>query len=275
MEIGKKLLFFDVDGTLAMIGQKVSDSTKEALQKAQKNGHKIFLSTGRGESGIAPDIDAIGFDGGIYHAGSMAIVNGKKVLDHVVPKEVWHHAMDLVDDLLMQYSIDCNVAAYKNKTYSIDELYERFHVDKDTLRAITCVRSKPFSEYRGQDIYKIVILCESTENMNEVKRRLQGIAKVMSYETFTGDADIVHGDVNFGTDTKATGLYAICDALGVSTEDCIAFGDGMNDYEIIRAAGLGIAMGNGDDEIKRLADRVCESCEDDGIAKELERLGLI
>ena len=54
----------------------------------------------------------------------------------------------------------------------------------------------------------------------------------------------------------------------------IAFGDSMNDAEMLLAAGIGVAMGNAEPEVKELADRVCESVDDDGVARELERMGL-
>ena len=54
----------------------------------------------------------------------------------------------------------------------------------------------------------------------------------------------------------------------------MAFGDSMNDAEMLLAAGIGVAMGNAEQRVKDLADQVCESCDEDGVAKELERMGL-
>ena len=57
--------------------------------------------------------------------------------------------------------------------------------------------------------------------------------------------------------------------------DTIAFGDSMNDYQMIQEAACGVVMGNGDEALKKIADRVCEPVEEDGVIRELERMGLI
>ena len=61
----------------------------------------------------------------------------------------------------------------------------------------------------------------------------------------------------------------------MTTADCIAFGDSMNDSEMLQTAGIGVAMGNASDAVKALADLVCDCCECDGIAKALKQLDLI
>ena len=70
-------------------------------------------------------------------------------------------------------------------------------------------------------------------------------------------------------------MRAVCEALSLSTKDSIAFGDSMNDVEMIEASGLGICMENGYEELKKLADDVCPSVEDDGIYRAFEKYGLI
>ena len=82
-------------------------------------------------------------------------------------------------------------------------------------------------------------------------------------------AEICRKDVN-----KGSAIEGVCRYLGADIADTIAFGDSMNDMAMIRAAGLSVAMGNSEQRIKDAADIVCESCADNGIAKELERLGL-
>ena len=70
-------------------------------------------------------------------------------------------------------------------------------------------------------------------------------------------------------------MVDICNHFGKTAADCIAFGDSMNDAEALAAAGLGIAMGNAEQALKDIADKVCDRCENDGIAKALQALGLI
>ena len=73
-------------------------------------------------------------------------------------------------------------------------------------------------------------------------------------------ADVVEKEAS-----KAEGLKRVCEYFGVPFGQTVAFGDSMNDYEVIRAAGVGVAMGNGDEELKRAADYVTANIEDDGV----------
>ena len=70
-------------------------------------------------------------------------------------------------------------------------------------------------------------------------------------------------------------MELVCAYYGVGIQDTIAFGDSMNDYEMIETAGIGVAMGNACEELKERADAVCEDVCADGVYYELNRLGLV
>ena len=74
---------------------------------------------------------------------------------------------------------------------------------------------------------------------------------------------------------KGLALRKICAYYGMETSQCIAFGDSMNDAEILSAAGIGIAMADSEECVKSFADDICGTCAEDGVAKALVRLGLI
>ena len=71
---------------------------------------------------------------------------------------------------------------------------------------------------------------------------------------------------------KGSGVVHLCERVGVERDDVVAFGDGLNDHEMLTWAGLGVAMGNADAETKRIADEVTASNDDDGVAIVVERL---
>ena len=75
--------------------------------------------------------------------------------------------------------------------------------------------------------------------------------------------------------TKGTGLLKICADAGIPPEATIAFGDSYNDIGMLKAAGVGIAMGNAEDAVKAAADMVTDDCDRDGIAKALKQLGIV
>ena len=75
--------------------------------------------------------------------------------------------------------------------------------------------------------------------------------------------------------SKANGLVRLCEYYGMDISQTVAFGDSMNDYEMIEKAGCGVVMANGDEYLKTIADRICESVQEDGVVRELERMHLI
>ena len=82
--------------------------------------------------------------------------------------------------------------------------------------------------------------------------------------------EVTRADIN-----KGAAILGICSCLKASVFDTISFGDSMNDIMMIRTTGISVAMANAEQRVKDEADIICESCNDDGVAKELERLGLI
>ena len=82
-----------------------------------------------------------------------------------------------------------------------------------------------------------------------------------------GYLDVVQPGVS-----KATGIRALMDAFGIDASEVMAFGDAGNDAEMLRLAGVGVAMGNASDELKSIADLVCDPCEEQGVLKVLEEV---
>ena len=82
-------------------------------------------------------------------------------------------------------------------------------------------------------------------------------------------------EINAQNATKGSALCFLCEKIGVPIWQCMAFGDGTNDYSMLRAAGLGVAMGNASEEVQSCADEVTQTNDEDGVAQMIERvLGL-
>ncbi len=88
-------------------------------------------------------------------------------------------------------------------------------------------------------------------------------------------ADKKGADVVERKASKAVGLARLCDFYKIPLSQTIAFGDSMNDYDIVKAAGIGIAMGNAMDELKRAADYITDAIDQDGIKNACLHFGLI
>ena len=275
-----KLIFLDIDGTIAMPWQKPSRATVEAIQTARSNGHRVFISTGRVEANVAKDVRSIGFDGGIYNAGGRVVVNSTEIMNHPMPVELVKQITDIMEMGKLVYMMEgaYNVYIIRNGDLSPIDL-ERFYASGEPYRIIKdrrCgLQQKWTTEYGKYPVYKIDFLTESRSTAEWLSEKLCAIAKVIRFDTVVPDKSLTIGEVSDWGINKGVALKCICRYLGVDPADCIAFGDSMNDAEILQAAGIGIAMANSDSGVKESADQVCESCEEDGVAKALARLMLI
>ncbi len=256
----RKLLFFDIDGTLATPGQPPRRAVADAIRATRRNGHLAFLSTGRPQCLVSPEVETIGFDGRIYSAGGRVTAGDAVLLDQPMPAEMSRMALDAIREAGLFYTLECAGGAYQNVPPFIQRLMP------DTL---------PAEAYQGEPVYKISFFAPSPKAVDRLRQRLDGRVKLVCFHNMMKGSPLRSGEISDPSVDKGAALRLLCRYYDASPADCVAFGDSMNDAEILQAAGLGVAMGNADAEVKALADQVCESCENDGVAKALARLGLI
>lgn len=267
-----KLIFLDIDGTIVSLGRVPSETTVEAIRAARANGHKVFLSTGRREADVPESVRSIGFDGGIYSAGGRAVVNGKEILNRPMSEQLVQQAAGILRDRNLFFILEGASGAYagaKNQTFSstVVQMIQLLQT------AIQIMDQEQRPEH--DPVYKIVFLAESNAQLQQVVRRLSAAATIVYSSSLFPGIPSFTGEISGMGINKGDALARVCEYLNAGLKDCIAFGDSMNDAEILQAAGIGIAMGNADASVKEIADQVCESCEEDGVAKALARMNLI
>lgn len=274
-----KLLFFDIDGTLAYPRHAPSPATIDAIHKAQENGHKVFISTGRTWDSIPPAVAAIGFDGGIYSAGGIVMLGNTILAQHHMSEQVSSAILNLLHSKPVCYTLE-TVAGRFNTENGQDILAQTdmTNVSDDMQRFAVAVildsTTLPMSSYSGQPIFKIAYYSPDQSMTEQLTAELKGIAKVVEFDNIPG-FPLNMGEISDFSVNKGLAMLDVCHHFEKTAADCIAFGDSMNDAEILTAAGLGIAMGNADEKVKAIADKVCDRCENDGIAKALQELDLI
>jgi hypothetical protein len=273
-----KLIFFDIDGTLAMPGNGPSIATVEAIRACRNKGNKVFLSTGRTKLVVPNEISDIGFDGGIYSAGGRIIAEEKEIWRGCMSPELVARIIDVLENNRINYSLECENCLYDGtvelKLDGVDE-----EKGSSELQRVLEMRKKlgnryPISQYNGEDVYKITFTAVSEDQIDILKSELEKEAKVVAFDNLLRNLPIIAGEISDFKINKGFALEYICNYYQQDISQSIAFGDSMNDSEIIIQAGIGIAMGNSCDELKNLADIVCESCENDGVSKMLIEMGL-
>lgn len=277
----KRLLFFDIDGTLTMPGRPPDPETVDAIRSVHKAGHMVLLSTGRAQEWVEPSVMDIGFDGGIFHAGGRNLIGNHCVSQHIMPENLIQKAVQILREEKAFFMLESEAETYRSEVQPefINHIQLYSSTNTELLRMLEqwTDPKRHTMEQRTEDVplYKISFICTSLEQMNQTASRLQTVGKVVRFDNLSTDVPVFVGEISDFRTNKGQGMYDICQYLGVQSENCIAFGDSMNGAEILQAAGLGVAMGNSGEDVKQLANLVCESCEKNGIPKALKRLRLL
>ena len=279
----QKLIFLDIDGTLLPPGEMaVPKSAVDAIHRAQANGHKVFLCTGRNLRMTEP-LFHHGFDGFVCSAGGYVGCDGKILVDLPMEPE----QVQGLRDALGRCGAECTLEV-RDDTYGGIKMIERFaklfpkkpgaaNSEAERWRKMMefGMTIRPIEEYHGEPVYKIVFIAPNEECLSEVKRLYED--QFVFCESRLGDekGGIVNGELINRKFNKGTGIKAICDFLGCSLKDTIGFGDSDNDLQMTDVVGVSVCMANGSENLKKLCDRICPAVTEDGIAKEFAALGLI
>ena len=132
----------------------------------------------------------------------------------------------------------------------------------------------PYEEYPGEGAYKICFTSKDLESIEKTKKYLEdrfGYA----VHPYANSSTCYNGEIIPKGIDKGKGMEIVCRYYEDHLQNTVAFGDSMNDYEMMMAAGVSVAMGNACEELKQIADVVCGNVWEDGIYYEFQRMGLI
>lgn len=275
----KKLLFFDIDGTIAYPRQEPPASAVEAIRQARRAGHMAFISTGRTIDSIPEAVSRIGFDGGIFSAGGQVALGHTLISSFHMEDSLLQRILLRLREMPVLYVLETADGRFCSE--NAREVLRQTELSgvSDSTRTLTeeilfDPAMRPMSQYRGQAVFKIAYHCPKGAVAGRLSSELEGMAKLVDYDNLL-QLPISVGEISDPNVNKGRAIRALCRHFGVTTADCVAFGDSMNDAEMLQTAGVGVAMGNACDRLKDLADMVCDRCECDGIAKALKKLDLI
>ena len=265
-----KLIALDIDGTLLNSNKELTPHTRYALIEAQRQGKRIIIASGRHPVGVVPlanDLMLGRYGGFIMAFGGGKIIDcttGKTVVSKLFPKE---YLPDIVGVLK-----DSNITVMvhdERKIFANNRVNDYTYVERDILK-MDMIAVDDFISAVNFDINKVLLAGEPDEldKYQEIlSKRYDGLLDV--YKSAPYFLEIMP----FGV-SKGSMLPLLLEKLGVNKDELIAFGDNYNDMTMIGYAGFGVAMSNGEEEVKKIANYVCESNDDDGIAKTLEKFVL-
>ncbi len=265
-----KILFTDLDGTLLNDKSVVSEGTKKTLKKFVEAGNKLVLSSGRPLLSVREvrEVNDIAFGGMYIVANNGSAIydcdNDSIVMEKTVPLEM----VDEIWKLTLERGIHI-------QTYSDTHIISC--ADDDAIKRYTTrihipvkVADNPLSELTRAPYKMLAVDFDDHERLVRLQKEILEkygdiLDVVFSSEAYLEIFNRISG--------KGQAVSALCDYLGISIDDSYAAGDEMNDMSMVQAAGHGIAMCNGRDELKAAAEIITDrSNDEDGLADVIERL---
>ncbi len=275
----KKAVFLDVDGTLVANHQEMSEKVKDGIKRARKNGHKVFICTGRNKAGIKNELAAVEFDGIIASAGSYVEIDNKIVHSTYFDKSLVDKITNIFDENSIFYNYECtNITFMSDKMVQLFIGGKSFKAGNSEFERLKAQHQDKFNikdidNYIDQDIHKICFISLNQEKLDHALNQLKDDVNIVIHDIF--DENIFNGELISKTDNKATGIQYVINYLNIDIKDTIAFGDSMNDYEMIDFVNYGVVMANGSTRLKEIASTICKSVDEDGVYNEFINLGII
>lgn len=256
----KSVIFFDIDGTLLNHDKELPASTKEAIFKLKEEGHIVAIATGRAPFMFEDLREELGIQTYVSYNGQYVVLEGKVLYTNPLnidsleklTKEALSHEHPVV--FMDHEDMKANVPEHAYISESLQTLKIGYFPTHDP------------NYYIGRELYQTLLFCPEGEEKQ--------------YEEAFPDFDFIRWhpvsvDVLPSGGSKAKGIEKIMKKLELSEERVYAFGDGLNDLEMLSTVKNSVAMGNAVDEAKAAAAYVTQSVEEDGIANGLKMVGLL
>ena len=270
----------DVDGTLLNYENKLPDSARDAIQKARKNGHRVYICTGRSEAEVYDYIWEIGLDGMIGGNGSYVKDGDHVVMWQHITLEQCKHIVDWLHGRGLEFYLEANSGLYASEHFEEkgESAVREYIGRKGRDNSNVTVRSVfPEMIFGGKNLYKDD-LNKVSFILNSYQDHLDSVEEFpdLNPGTWGGAGETaLFGDLGVKGIDKGHAVDVLLDYLGAAIEDTFAFGDAKVDIPMLEKCAVGVAVASGGEEIKAMADYVTDAVDEDGIYKAFQHFGLI
>ena len=280
-----KIVALDLDGTLLDSEKRLSEINRDALARAAEKGVLIVPTTGRFFGMMPPAVRDLPF---VRYA---ITINGAQVYDRETDTAIVRDEIPLdmalgVMEVLDRYDViyDCYRANWGWMTAALQDKAADYATNEHYLKMVREFR-RPVPELKAHlkatadqgDVQKIMLFARREEGRGKREERC-GVLDAIRIEMAERFPEIKvtastwnNLELNIKSAHKGNALKRFAEHLGFGLENCMAFGDGMNDFTMVEAAGLGIAMENAEPAVKRVAKYVTLSNDEDGVAKGIDK----
>lgn len=257
-----KIIFTDIDGTLfSHKTNHVPESALNAIKELQKKGLKLFLCSGRNyylirKTGI---LDTIKPDGIVMMNGAAVQIGEKIIYKYPIPEEVVN-AM-----IKFSYRLKFGLTLIEESEGHINMIDDRV-IDAHAKYGTRFPQPRKFPIPYDRTVYQMIAFCDSFDESLFLPHLKS--CKAARWDDYA--VDIMPKDSD-----KAKGIMATLEYYGLDVKNAMSIGDGNNDLEMLLFTGVGVAMGNGNSDVKSVADYVTDDIDNDGWVKAMKHYKLL
>ena len=267
-----RLIALDLDGTLLDRNKQIPAENAAALLRAAGEGTEIVPATGRFYRGMPQNIRELPYVRYAITVNGAAVYDvarGETVCASEIPWERAVAVMERLDDLDVIY--DCYQNGWGWMTQALYDQAEQYAANVHSLDMIKNLRTpvpelKALLRERASGVQKIQIFFRDMDLRAEMLQTLPA-----EFPDLVVTTSIVNNiEINSREATKGVALQKLSARLGIPIEETMAFGDDRNDIPMLLSAGIGVAMENAEEEVKRAADFVTDDCDHSGVARAMK-----
>lgn len=268
IKVRDAVLALDLDGTLTDSKKRISERTKESIDKFIAAGGTVALASGRPTFGVMPVAKILELD---KKGGYILSYNGGCFLDcknnkQLFMRELTHEYLPILEKQAKEFGI--NLMTYNgDKAYALD-IDEQYYMIEININHFIRVKADPLTPQITFPIIKCLMTADGdylAKVEKEMKKYWEGKLNIVRSEPYFLEVTEVGID-------KASTITNMVKKLGKSVDNLICCGDGFNDLSMIRAAGIGVAMANAQERVRAAADYITKSNDEDGIVDVVENL---
>ena len=260
-----KVFFFDVDGTLLDANQKIyepSKKTKFAVAQLKKAGHKVILASGRPRCILSDELKSLDFDGYITSNGAELRIDEELIYQITLDQNLVSGLLENEDKYHYEVVFESEQYLHGNHINDgeFNSLIDKYHLPREIV----------INDF-NYDLYKAQILFKKHEFKPAYFEGVNQIIKdnsLLPYEKYY--FDVYNKNINKGVGVKKVKAF-----FGLDEDSYYAFGDELNDYEMMKNVNNSICMGNGNDKIKKICKYTTKNVEEEGIYYFLKKNNII
>ncbi len=269
-----KLIVTDMDGTVLGENHQITDENKIALKEAEKMGVKVVFATGRFHDSAKEHVKFLDEVMPIISSNGSIIkhpITNEVLYSNFIDKDICLEIIDTIDKYNLKYQI-----------YTDEKILQKYETEEE-MKSMKEFIAKNFSDkteitfkkdlredVKNSKVLKFNIMeMEKPELLNQARADLKFIKNIEVTSSWKDNLEIM----NEGSH-KGKAIEYLSDLLGIDREHIIAFGDNYNDLSMIEFAGTGVAMGNAEEDVKKIANHITSRNGDSGVAKAINTLVL-